>query len=76
MVDKDKKELMSVVDVDCGIGSSLFRLAVGSSGGAELMEQSSSRGAESRRSAALARLPEHQILWPAHRGAAPAPLLL
>lgn len=29
MVDKDKKELMSVVDVDCGIGSSLFRLAVG-----------------------------------------------
>ena len=48
---------------------------MGSGGGAEPVEQPAARGAESHRSAALSGLPKHQILRPAHRGAAPPPLL-
>lgn len=48
---------------------------MGSSGGAEPVEQPAARGEESRHAAALCRLPEHQIFWPAHGGATHAPLV-
>lgn len=54
--------------------AALLRLTVGSSGGAEPVEQPAAWGAESRHVAALSGLPEHQILWPAHSGATSPPL--
>lgn len=66
--------LMSVA-VRPSVRLSGCRLPVGPRGGAEPVERPAARRAQPRRSAALAGLPEHQILWPADGGAAPASVL-